>query len=304
LLQDATSLRSLIYYAVLMAAARLQGKPVLLWAQGLGPLRRRRSRALVRALLPQATAISWRDGASAALARSWGVEALVGSDPVWSLARRGPWHGAGGPLVLCWRPVAHLSAAGWATLLQALAQLAPDRPVLWLPFHQEQDRGLLQGLEQQALLPESLRQRSSQVQVADPQGALDLFASAGLVLAMRLHGLILAALAGSPCAALSYDPKVSAAAAAIGVGGGGGHRLPRPGPGPAPAKRPAAAAMAGRPGSAPQPRRDRVPDSPEPLSPAGVAVGAMRGFVLAPLRRFGPPAARPQANWSPPPSGP
>jgi len=94
LLQDATSLRSLIYYAVLMAAARLQGKPVLLWAQGLGPLRRRRSRALVRALLPQATAISWRDGASAALARSWGVEALVGSDPVWSLARRGPWHGA------------------------------------------------------------------------------------------------------------------------------------------------------------------------------------------------------------------
>jgi polysaccharide pyruvyl transferase WcaK-like protein len=64
-------------------------------------------------------------------------------------------------------------------------------------------------------VPESLRQRSSQVQVADPQAALDLFATAGLVLAMRLHGLILAGLAGSPCAALSYDPKVSAAAAAI-----------------------------------------------------------------------------------------
>jgi polysaccharide pyruvyl transferase CsaB len=218
LLQDATSLRSLIYYAVLMAAARLQGKPVILWAQGLGPLRRRRSQVLVRALLPQATAISWRDGASAALARGWGVEAVVGSDPVWSLARHTPWHGAGGPIVLCWRPVTHLSAQGWATLLQALARLAPDRPVLWLPFHQEQDRGLLRGLDQQGLVPEGLRQRSSEVHVADPQGALDLFAGAGLVLAMRLHGLILAALAGSPCAALSYDPKVSAAASAIGCG--------------------------------------------------------------------------------------
>jgi polysaccharide pyruvyl transferase WcaK-like protein len=50
----------------------------------------------------------------------------------------------------------------------------------------------------------------------DPAEALRSFQQAGLVLAMRLHGLILAALAGAPCAALSYDPKVAAAATAIG----------------------------------------------------------------------------------------
>ena len=52
LLQDSTSLRSLIYYLVIIAIARLRGCPVLLWGQGLGPLQRSISRAMVRLLLP------------------------------------------------------------------------------------------------------------------------------------------------------------------------------------------------------------------------------------------------------------
>jgi polysaccharide pyruvyl transferase WcaK-like protein len=54
------------------------------------------------------------------------------------------------------------------------------------------------------------------VSAVDPDEAMVHFQGASLVLAMRLHGLILAALAGSPCAALSYDPKVASAAAALG----------------------------------------------------------------------------------------
>jgi polysaccharide pyruvyl transferase CsaB len=217
LLQDATSFRSLLYYAALILAARLQGKPVILWGQGLGPLRRQRSRLLVRALLPLATAISWRDPASAALAASWGIRSATGSDPVWALPAGG-WRGPGGPIVLCWRPVHQLAGEAWRPYLQALDQLAEasDREVLWLPFHREQDRGLLSLLAGKGLLPARLRAHSREVAVQDPAGAMECFCSAGLVVAMRLHGLILAALAGSPCAALSYDPKVGAAAAAIG----------------------------------------------------------------------------------------
>jgi polysaccharide pyruvyl transferase CsaB len=217
LLQDATSFRSLLYYAALMLAAWLRGRPVILWGQGLGPLRHRRSRALVRALLPLASAISWRDGTSAAQAQAWGIGAPFGSDPVWALPSR-TWNGRGGPIVLCFRPVHQLRGALWRPYLEAVERLAvaADREVLWLPFHQDQDRGLLADLARQGLIGAELAARSRELVVRTPEEAMAQFQQAGLVLAMRLHGLILAALAGSPCAALSYDPKVAAAAAAIG----------------------------------------------------------------------------------------
>lgn len=217
LLQDSTSFRSLLYYAALIAAARLEGKPVLLWGQGLGPLRRRRSRLLVGRLLRLATAVSWRDPESAALAKRLGREGPVGSDPVWALPPQ-PWRGTGGPLVLCFRPTQQLQGEAWRPYLAALDQVAAaqDREVIWLPFHAGQDRGLLAELRQTGVLPAGLAARSREVDAERPSEAMAVFSGAGLVVAMRLHGLILAALAGAPCAALSYDPKVAAAAAALG----------------------------------------------------------------------------------------
>ncbi len=216
LLQDATSQLSLLYYGLLIVAARLLGKPVLLWGQGLGPLRRRSSRWLVALLLRLTRGCSWRDPASAQLARQLGARAgVLGSDPVWAYPAR-PWRGAGGPIVLCFRPTAQLQGQAWLPLLQALERLAPGRPLLWLPFHRHQDRGLLQQLRAQGLLSEALAQRSRELAPEHPAEAMAVCAEAGLVLAMRLHGLILAAASGAPCAALSYDPKVQAAAAALG----------------------------------------------------------------------------------------
>ena len=76
--------------------------------------------------------------------------------------------------------------------------------------------GLLEQLREQNLLPEGLCSRSREVLPQTPAEAMALFAGSGLVLAMRLHGLILAAVSGAPVAALSYDPKVQAAARALG----------------------------------------------------------------------------------------
>jgi polysaccharide pyruvyl transferase WcaK-like protein len=121
-------------------------------------------------------------------------------------------------LVLCFRPTRQLQGSAWRPYLAALDQLAAshDREVIWLPFHANQDRGLLEQLRREQLLPPGLAARSREVLAERPQEAMAICSGAGLVVAMRLHGLILAALSGAPCAALSYDPKVAAAAANLG----------------------------------------------------------------------------------------
>jgi polysaccharide pyruvyl transferase CsaB len=166
-----------------------------------------------------ATAITWRDAGSARLARELGCVAPHGADAVWALPPL-PWLGRGGPIVVCWRPTCLLTPQSWSVLLEALSQLAEahDRQVLWLPFHRSQDDPLLQWLQQQGLMPPALLRRSRQVEAQLPSEAMAVFRSAGLVVAMRLHALILAALSGSPVAALSYDPKVQACASEFGCG--------------------------------------------------------------------------------------
>ncbi|MCY4360509.1 polysaccharide pyruvyl transferase CsaB [Candidatus Synechococcus spongiarum] len=219
LLQDSTSRRSLLYYVALILAARLLGRTVLLWGQGLGPLNARTSRFLARLSLQLVQGITWRDEPSAAMAAAWGIHAPVGRDPVWSLPRRnansvdGPPAGA---VCLCWRPTPLLSAAGWRQLENQVIEDAKrhQAPVCLVPFHVRQDAALLQGcaarLQAVGLTCRVWHPRT-------PWHFMEGLASVGLVVAMRLHAVILAAMADRPLLALCYDPKVNAAATAMAV---------------------------------------------------------------------------------------
>ena len=219
LLQDSTSMRSLVYYLVLILVARLRGRVVLLWGQGLGPLKRPISRWMVRVVLPLCSAASWRDQRSHDLAQRLApaLSMQLAPDPVWQLPRQ-PWIG-GGAIVVSWRPTPLLDNRGWSEILQALTRLSDDLdvPVRWLALHQHQDAALLSELNQRGLVPSSLYRRSTTVVPNRVEAVVSSVEDARLVLPMRLHALILARLVCCPMAALSYDPKVEAAAAMAGV---------------------------------------------------------------------------------------
>ena len=214
LLQDSTSLRSLIYYLLLIVTARIQRRPILLWGQGLGPLNRPTSRWLVRQVLPLCTAASWRDRISLERSRRWAprLPAQMAPDPVWQMPPQS-WSG-GVSIVVCWRPTSLLDDSGWSVLLSALDDLAEQlqAPVRWLAFHQHQDAVLFDALKERGLIPASLAARSSTIVPRSVETVFATVRKARLVVPMRLHALILARLTGCPMAALSYDPKVEAAA--------------------------------------------------------------------------------------------
>ena len=74
LLQDITSTRSLLYYLALMMLAKLFRKPVMVYANGIGPIKRKFNRYLTRLILNRVDLITLRDEDSREYLRKMKVE--------------------------------------------------------------------------------------------------------------------------------------------------------------------------------------------------------------------------------------
>lgn len=89
LFQDDTSLRSVVYYAGVVAMARLARTPVWMWGQGLTPLNTPIARCLTAWSFRQAEGIALRDAVSVSAAQQWCAASSTSvkrmMDSVWSL---------------------------------------------------------------------------------------------------------------------------------------------------------------------------------------------------------------------------
>lgn len=207
--------RSILYYLAVCVSAKVCGCRVMLYAQGVGPLHGRLARWLVRRVADRLDLISVRDPDSADLLRRIGVRrprVHITADPVlaWQPGASGetapPLAAVHDALVISVRPW-----PGGETHLRAVAGAA-DRavrdwgmtPVL-LPFAAGADMSACR------MVREFMAEGERAVILPDlpPAGVYQAVASAGLVLGMRLHSLILAAMAGVPFVGLAYDPKVA-----------------------------------------------------------------------------------------------
>ena len=192
LLQDRTSRRSLLYYLSLVRLARAMARPAVAFNVSLGPLSRL-GRRLVRGGL-RGVGLVVRDRRSLALARELGLSPELGADPALLLT---PPTTQREPNLVVLIPRHGVDPRPLAAAGRALAGLGYEVLALALqPGRDDEALAEFSGLNREA--------------TSDPRRVLYLAASAGYVVSARLHGMILAAAAGTPFAGVDYDPKVAA----------------------------------------------------------------------------------------------
>ena len=148
-----------------------------------------------------------RDRVSYERVQRWNIPVTLAPDPVWTMVAQ--------PKI----EVLHLSSPRIAVNLRSHATLTPIRlqiltkalidlqnetqaTIILLPFQKSLDWDIAQALHTQ--IP-----GSKVMLVENPQILKGIFQQVDLTIAMRLHGVIMAASEYCCCYALSYDPKVT-----------------------------------------------------------------------------------------------
>lgn len=212
LLQDTTSRRSLLYYLSLIRAARRMGLPVMLYANGIGPLSPRGER-LCREVLCGVDVISLRDGDSLETVKNMKLphtRVLLGADPV--LVERG---GEEQPVKfprITFFPKGGQKAKDADILPKSIAEIAKimEYNVAIAAMNPNEDGG---AVRRSAAIMRSLLADTRLTVTetsSDPDAILRLIRRSSLVVGERLHALILAFREGVPAVGIDRDPKIGA----------------------------------------------------------------------------------------------
>ena len=220
LLQDVTSMRSLLYYLFILALGIMLKKKVMLFGQGIGPIHSRFLRKLTKLICSHADLITVRDQDSLYELRRIGVPAKkvqLTADSVLTLPKET--QAAGRELLQHFhvptdKMLIAISVRKWQDDDRYLLELAKaadllaeeyNAHIVLLPLQYPVDVAACERLQHfmgQATDSTVLRA------ACDTEQFLSLMGNFDLLIGMRLHALIFAAVMELPFVAVSYDPKI------------------------------------------------------------------------------------------------
>ncbi len=204
LFQDSTSVRSVLYYGLLLVLSSFSGCRAWVFGNSLGPLSSVEGRFFAGLSLKVARVVALRDKTSMSVAEGMGIKSILCPDPVTSLQLP---LSSGSSVLINLRPwdgvLEHRVAGKLGTLLKR-----DPRRVVGVAMAPEDGR-LMAELGEKGVLPLD--------RVVYPKDAGDpIWRSGEVAFGMRLHFCVLASLAGISGVAIPYDPKVFDFARSVG----------------------------------------------------------------------------------------
>ncbi|MDO5707047.1 MAG: polysaccharide pyruvyl transferase CsaB [Andreesenia angusta] len=220
LLQDVTSKRNVLYYLFIMYIGIIMKKKVMIYSQGMGPIRSEFNKKLTKRVLEKIDIITLRDSRSERFLKEIELKnpnVFVTADPVLALSQENLDIGKsiliGENLDFGARKNIGFVIRGKAKSKEFIEKLTKlsDRLVLegglnvvFIPFHHGQDLGILREIEANT--------REKVICLHDEYSIPELLSIIGnmdLIVGERLHSLIFSSVMKVPIIALSYDPKIN-----------------------------------------------------------------------------------------------
>jgi len=212
LLQDTTSTRNCLYYLLVILLGIFRRSRVIVFG-GIGPLKNRITRRITAYLLDRTYAVVCRDKGSMNLLNQLGVKnpkIIFGADPVLGMkpdaegGRKRIEELTGitsgiilGVVLRNWQTRTDFSGI----IARGLYLLPSKYRIILIPFQPADEKLCRSVAEQTSGMAKALEKFS-------PAETAELIAGLDILVGMRLHSIILAAVSGVPFIAVSYDPKI------------------------------------------------------------------------------------------------
>lgn len=215
LLQDTTSLKSLLYYLFVIFTALMLRKKVIIFAQGIGPIKNPIGKFLTAVLLKHCTYVSVRDEKSRDLLNSWGVKADLLCDPIFSteiptIERKE------NTVAIQLRNFKTMNEDFIDRLAQKVSKIFPDKNIEIYSFQNEIDLEVCKKFERALNLLNPDIKTTIFSDLSDEDIIINL-SKAEYLIAMRFHAIIIGLLSGTKTLAIDYDIKVEKIAAEFGI---------------------------------------------------------------------------------------
>ncbi len=218
LLQNVTSWQSFYYYLTVLALGKMLGAKVMLYAQGIGPVRGFLPKRIMSWIVNRADYITVRDEGSFAELHDIGIskpviqitaDAVLGMEPVDLVCGENILQNLGVDLS---KTIIAVAPRRWTTDNEYLKSLAAAADsvialhsveIVFVPLHLPEDR---------KVCDEIVAMMQHRAFIFDGNCDADIYMSVigicQLLVGVRLHALIFAAIMNVPIVGITYDPKI------------------------------------------------------------------------------------------------